>query len=250
MRTSTRSIKVWDPIIRIGHWTLVIAFFTAYFTEEDYMTQHIWAGYVVAGVVAFRILWGIVGSQHARFKDFIYRPSTIIEYLKGLAQRKPQHYLGHNPAGGVMVIALLISLCVAVYSGFALYAVENNAGPFASIYGEGTSKNSVSSNANFTVISNAMAEEDETKEAGESEANEKTVTLKKDGLGGTGKSAELQDSEAGSEQGEEFWEGLHAFFANFTVILVALHIGGVILSSYVDKENLIKAMLTGRKELH
>ncbi len=250
MSTSTQSIKVWDPIVRIGHWTLVIAFFTTYFTEEDFMTQHVWAGYVVAGVVLFRVFWGIVGSQHARFKDFIYQPSAIFEYLKGLAQRKPQHFLGHNPAGGVMVIALLISLCIAVYSGFALYAVENNAGPFASIYGESVNKNSVSSKADFTLIPNAMAEENEADEKGENEASEKAMASEKDGFGGTGKSAEAPEGNEGNEQDEEFWEGLHEFFANFTLFLVALHVGGVILSSYVDKENLIKAMLTGRKERH
>ncbi|MFA6040298.1 MAG: cytochrome b/b6 domain-containing protein, partial [Methylophilus sp.] len=140
MSITTNTVKVWDPIVRIGHWTLVIAFFTAYFTEDDFMTQHIWAGYVVTGVVLLRIIWGLIGTQHAKFKDFIYSPSAVLAYLKGLSQRKPQHYLGHNPAGGAMVIALLVSLLITTYSGLALYAVEKNAGPFASIYGNSTTQ--------------------------------------------------------------------------------------------------------------
>lgn len=213
MSSSTKTVSVWDPLVRIGHWTLVVAFFTAYFTEDDFLTQHVWAGYVVGTVVLFRIVWGFIGSKHARFSDFIYSPMVVFGYLKGLVSRKPQHYLGHNPAGGAMVFALLLSLTATVYTGIALYAVEENAGPLAGI---------VASIPTTSVISAAYADEDE----GE---NEHGAMVNK--------------------EAEEFWEELHEFFANFTLLLVALHIGGVLLSSYIDKENLIKAMVTGRKEV-
>lgn len=235
MKTSPQNTHVWDPVVRIGHWTLVLAFFTAYFTEDEFMTQHIWAGYVVAGVVLFRIFWGLVGSKHARFTDFIYRPSTIFAYLKSLAQRKPKHYLGHNPAGGAMVIALLTSLCLTVYSGLALYAVEENAGPFATIYGESAHQIKADGNAKLSVISNALADEDEAKEDDEKEAQENQVAGK---------------NEMVNEQDEEFWEELHEFFANFTLLLVAVHICGVLISSHLEKSNLIKSMFTGRKHPH
>jgi len=231
MSNSSTSIKVWDPIVRIGHWTLVIAFFTAYFTEDDFMTVHTWAGYVVAGVVLFRILWGFIGSKHARFKDFIYKPSAVITYLKGLLQRKPQHFLGHNPAGGAMVIALLISLCITGYSGMALYAVEENAGPLANIYGANALSNTSEVTASISLVSEVYA------------------SGGKEGFGGTGHSGEMYKNESENEAEEEFWEGLHEFFANFTLLLVILHVGGVILSSRIDKENLVKAMITGRKDI-
>jgi cytochrome b len=219
-----KTIKVWDPLVRIGHWTLVIAFFTAYLTEDEWMTQHIWAGYVVGSVVLLRILWGLGGTgKHARFSDFVYKPSTIFGYLKGLLAGKPQHYLGHNPAGGAMVIALLLSLSATVYSGLALYAVEENAGPFASVYGHHAQ---VTPSA--TMITNAQANEIE------------------------GTSQKNQPAHMGvvNKQDEEFWEGLHEFFANFTLFLVALHVIGVIVSSRIDKENLVKAMITGRKDIN
>jgi cytochrome b len=241
MSTSTPTVKVWDPIVRIGHWTLVIAFFTAYFTEDEFMTQHIWAGYVVAGVVLFRIFWGFIGSEHARFKDFIYAPSTIFAYLKSLVQRKPKHYLGHNPAGGIMVIALLASLCVTVYSGLALYAVEENAGPFATIYGASAQQNTADANTQLSIVSNAEADEDEAKEAEENKTAEKSA---ENGLG-----SNMENKEMVNEQDEEFWEGLHEFFANFTLLLVAVHICGVLISSHLEKANLIKSMVTGRKHL-
>lgn len=216
MISSTKTVSVWDPLVRIGHWTLVIAFFTAYFTEEDFLTQHTWAGYVIGSVVLIRIVWGLIGSKHAKFKDFIYSPTTIFFYLKGLVSRKPQHYLGHNPAGGVMVLTLLLSLSATTYTGMALYAVEKNAGPLAWIVA-----NNDKSLPKASIISTAYAEE------GKNERGNFNV----------------------NEADEEFWEGLHEFFVNFTLLLIALHIGGVLLSSYVDKENLIKAMLTGRKDV-
>jgi cytochrome b len=222
MNTSTKTINVWDPLVRIGHWTLVIAFFTAYFTEEDFLTQHVLAGYVVASVVVFRIVWGFIGTKHAKFSDFIYTPKTIFGYLKGLVSRKPQHYLGHNPAGGVMVFALLLGLIATTYTGLALYAVEKNAGPLAGVIG---SKHSIIPTT--SIISTANADEDSDEDGGEIESISTTVNV----------------------ADEEFWEGLHKFFVNFTLILIALHIGGVLLSSYIDKENLIKAMLTGRKDV-
>jgi cytochrome b len=239
---STNTVKVWDPIVRIGHWTLVIAFFTAYFTEDALMTQHIWAGYVVAGVVLFRFFWGLIGSEHARFKDFIYAPSTIFTYLTSLAQHKPKQYLGHNPAGGIMVIALLTSLCVTVYSGLALYAVEENAGPFATIYGASAHRISANKDVKLSIVSNAVADEDEAKETEEHEAAEKNTN-------NNAVASNTEKNEMVNEQDEEFWEGLHEFFANFTLLLVAVHICGVLISSHLEKNNLIKSMFTGRKHL-
>ena len=125
------TIKVWDPLVRIFHWTLVLAFSTAYLTEDDWMTLHSYAGYLVAGLVAFRIIWGLIGTRHARFNDFIYRPSTIIAYLKDVLAFRARNYLGHNPAGGAMVIALLLMLALTTATGMATYGAKEFAGPLA-----------------------------------------------------------------------------------------------------------------------
>lgn len=75
---------VWDPLVRIAHMILVIAFFTAYFSEGDPLNVHVWAGYILGAAVLLRIIWGIVGPARARFKDFIYTPRTVLHYLGDL----------------------------------------------------------------------------------------------------------------------------------------------------------------------
>lgn len=124
-------IKVWDPLVRIFHWSLVIAFTVAYLSGDEENAIHINAGYIILGLIIFRLIWGFIGSKYARFKDFTYSPRSIINYLKSLFTRQPKHYIGHNPAGGAMILALLIGLTVTTYSGLKIYAIEEGAGPLA-----------------------------------------------------------------------------------------------------------------------
>jgi cytochrome b len=219
MTTMKKTIQVWSPLIRIGHWTLVIAFFTAYFTEDDFMNLHAWAGYVVGVYLLMRIVGGFVGGKYVRFSNFIYSPARVIGYLKNLITNNPQHYIGHNPAGGAMVIALLLSLAGTTLTGMKLYAVEENKGPFAI-----TLQQTHLQMQSVSLITEAKAEDDD-----DGEVLNKNHTI---------------DKEA-----EELWEELHELFANLTVMLVILHIGGVIVSSYIDKEKLVKAMMTGKKDV-
>ena len=128
---ATTQVKVWDPLVRIFHWTLVIAFFIAYFTEDDLLKVHVWAGYTVLALVLWRLLWGVIGTRHARFTDFVCRPATVIQYLKSVIALHAKRYLGHNPAGGVMIIALLVALLLTTVSGLAVYGADQGVGPLA-----------------------------------------------------------------------------------------------------------------------
>ncbi|MCB1500357.1 MAG: cytochrome b/b6 domain-containing protein [Bauldia sp.] len=118
--TRPGTVPVWDPLVRIFHWSLVAAFATAWLSAEESRSLHEAAGYVVAGLVAFRVLWGIVGPRHARFADFVRSPAAVLRFLRDTAHLRAPRHLGHNPAGGAMVVALLVALAVITGSGYMM----------------------------------------------------------------------------------------------------------------------------------
>lgn len=134
MENGVDKVRVWDPLIRIFHWTLVAAFTIAYFTDdEDLLLPHVWAGYVVIGLLVFRFLWGFVGTAHARFSDFSFAPSAVVSFLWDTFQGEAKRYLGHNPAGGWMIILLLVMLTLLSITGVVLYGADEHAGPLAGL---------------------------------------------------------------------------------------------------------------------
>ena len=141
MERGINKVRVWDPLIRLFHWTLVVAFTVAYFTDdEELLLPHVWAGYVIIGLLVFRFLWGFVGSLHARFTDFVYAPSAVVSFLWDTFQGEAKRYLGHNPAGGWMVILLLVMLTLISITGLVLYGADEHAGPLAGLMA-GTGEN-------------------------------------------------------------------------------------------------------------
>lgn len=128
-------VRVWDPFVRVFHWTLVVAFTVAYLTEDDPLTVHVWAGYVVGALVIARVLWGFVGPTHARFSDFVYAPAITFRYVRDLVTFRGGHrYLGHSPGGGYMVLLLLLFLAATVVTGLIVYGGEQQAGPLAGLF--------------------------------------------------------------------------------------------------------------------
>lgn len=168
-----RTIRVWDPFVRLFHWSLVGLFVFAFATGDEWDAAHELAGYVIAGLVGARVIWGLVGSRHARFSDFVHRPSTILAYLRDSVFLKAKRYVGHNPAGGAMVIALLAMTAIIAGSGYAM-----------------------------------------------------TTDM---------------------FWGADWVEEVHEAAVYSTLVLIALHVGGVVLASLEHGENLVRAMFTGRK---
>lgn len=168
-----KAILVWDPLVRIFHWSLVIAFFSAYLLGDDGGQLHQVFGYTVIGLVAFRLIWGLIGSRHARFASFIPSYSKLLAYTKDVLAHREARYLGHNPAGAAMIVVLLVSLAGTGATGWMLTT---------------------------------------------------------DAFWGNDAVAEV-----------------HELLANSTLFLIGLHVAGVIFSSLRHRENLVRAMFSGRK---
>jgi cytochrome b len=202
----TSRIRVWDPLVRFGHWALLVAFAVAYVTAEEEgeaSELHEWAGYIVGGIVVVRVIWGLVGPRYARFSDFVTGPGASFRYLLDLIGGHAKRYVGHSPAGGAMVIALLLCLAATVATGLMAEQGEGKAAP---------------AQGRAAIVSPAFADEHKEGRAG------------------------LHEEEHESAIGEA-----HAALANITLGLIVLHVLGVLLASFVHRENLARAMITGEK---
>jgi cytochrome b len=118
---SEGSCRVWDLPTRSFHWLLVLHFMLAYLTGDNdrLALYHITAGYVVAALIAFRLLWGITGTHHARFRSFLPRPAALLAYVRGFCHCRPTHFVGHNPLGAVGILLLLVSAIITTATGWA-----------------------------------------------------------------------------------------------------------------------------------
>lgn len=116
-------ITVWDLPTRVFHWSLALSFAGAFLTAESepYRGVHVMLGYTLLGLIAFRLVWGFVGSRYARFSEFAAGPGRVLGYLKSLLAGRPARYLGHNPAGAVAIFALLGLGLATALSGLATY---------------------------------------------------------------------------------------------------------------------------------
>ncbi|MDP2792510.1 MAG: cytochrome b/b6 domain-containing protein [Sulfurisoma sp.] len=171
--TEKRGILVWDIPTRVFHWSLAASFVGAYLTSESERLAaiHIAFGYALLGLIAFRLVWGFIGSRYARFSEFVRGPAAVIDYAKSLIAGRPRHFIGHNPAGAVAIVLLLALGLATGASGWAMH----------------------------------------------------------------------------EELGGEWLEKLHEASANAMLALVVIHLVGVAVSSLLHKENLVRAMVTGRK---
>lgn len=173
-KQADRGVLIWDLPVRVFHWLLVLDFAVAWLTaeSEQWRLVHVISGYTVAALVAFRLLWGLVGTRHARFSSFVRGPRAVREYLGNLVRGRHKSHAGHNPAGALAIMALLALAVLTTASGWAFY----------------------------------------------------------------------------NETGGEWLEEVHEVLANLMVGLVLLHVAAVLVTSLLARDNLVKAMWTGRKK--
>ena len=117
------TVKVWDVLLRLFHWSFAACFAGAWLTAESerYRDVHVTLGYAMLGLIAFRLLWGCVGPKHARFASFVRGPGAVLRYLASLLSGRPEHHVGHNPAGAVAILLLLALGLVSIASGWMAY---------------------------------------------------------------------------------------------------------------------------------
>ncbi|RCW81012.1 cytochrome b/b6 domain-containing protein [Paracoccus lutimaris] len=171
----TERVLVWDRFVRLFHWSQLVLIAGCWATSDSGKTLHETMGYAIGALIAMRLVWGFIGPRHARFADFVRGPGAVLSYLRDLLAGRERRYLGHNPAGGAMIVALLAMVAGTVVTGW------------------------------------------------------------------------LQTTDA--FWGSSAMEQIHEAFAVMILVLAGLHVGGVILESWRHHENLVAAMLTGRKRL-
>ncbi len=166
-------VLVWDLPTRVFHWLLALSFVGAFATADSERLRdvHVILGYTMLGLVAFRLLWGVIGTRYARFRSFAFGPRSVIAYLKSLFTRDPQHHTGHNPAGSWAILALLALTVLAGATGYATY----------------------------------------------------------------------------NDIGGGWLEDMHEATASALLAVVLVHVAGVLVSSFLHRENLVRSMVSGYK---
>lgn len=116
-------ILVWDAPTRVFHWLLALSFAGAYATSEGrgLMGVHLTLGYTMAGLVAFRVIWGLIGTRYARFSSFVRGPAAVARYASGMLKPKAEHSVGHNPLGAVSIVLMLLCTLAIVYTGWVYF---------------------------------------------------------------------------------------------------------------------------------
>jgi cytochrome b len=170
------TIPVWDRLVRLFHWSMASLVLVAFLTTDDARWLHELAGYAVLALIALRLVWGVIGGRYARFTSFVTGPRAVLRYLRLLSDGRAPRYMGHNPAGGAMIVALLGLLAIVAGSGWL--------------------------------------------------------------------------SETNAYFGVAWVDHLHHISAHLLLVLIGLHVGGVLVSSWLHRENLLLAMITGRKVAH
>lgn len=167
-------VKIWDPLVRVFHWSLVASFAVAWISAEEWKDLHYWAGYAAGSLIAFRLVWGLIGPRYARFTQFVKSPAAVAGYLGDMVKGCERRHLGHNPAGGLMILALLVTMGAVGFTGWL--------------------------------------------------------------------------STTDAYWGVEWVEEAHETLASILLGLVGLHVLGVVVASLRHRENLVRAMWTGRKK--
>jgi cytochrome b len=135
-RPSPARPRIWDAPVRVFHWLFVLAFAGAWLSSDDrFLHLHVFAGYAFGALLIFRLIWGFVGTRHARFARFTYGPAAALAYLRALRHGHPPRFAGHNPAGSWAVFTILGLAALLAVTGILTLGGQEQAGPLAGLLG-------------------------------------------------------------------------------------------------------------------
>lgn len=189
MSDMEQKVRIWDLPIRLFHWLLVAMFALGWWSagHPQHLDLHLLSGYTIAALLLFRLVWGVVGTRHARFRSFAVGPKRVVSYLRDLFGPRTLHPVGHNPAGAWAIFTMLALLLAITLSGLVVLGGEEGHGPLAGILS----------------LETGIA-----------------------------------------------WHEPHEWLAWAMLLLVVVHLIGVAVESILHRDNLVAAMISGKKSLH
>jgi len=220
MTNEAASHRRWDPVVKITHWSIVLAVLANALVTEEGSSAHIWVGYALGAILGLRLLWGFIGPVEARFSAFPPSPGRALQHLREIREGRKSEHPSHNPLGALMIYAIWACLLVIIGTGIAMAGLPSS---------KDRHEENQPAPASYSVSSVGQAEAEEDEGDGE-----RTRTG-----GGRG------------EEGEEHEEGplveVHEVAANLLYILILLHIAGVIFETRRNGRQVVLAMLPGHR---
>lgn len=221
MTSETSPRRRWDPVVKLTHWSIVLAVLANAIVTEEGSNAHIWVGYALAAILGLRLLWGLIGPAEARFTAFPFSPSRAIAHIRDIREGRKSEHRSHNPLGALMVYAIWSCLLVMIATGVAMAGLprtterHEHGRTMPASYGSST----------------AVQEAAERK--------------------GSDGDAELRSGGERREGGEEHEEGplteIHETAANLLYVLILLHIAGVVFETRRSGRQVVLAMLPGHR---
>ena len=206
VRKPVRPRRRWDPVVKITHWSIVIAILANALVTEEGSGAHIWVGYALAAILVLRLLWGLIGPAEARFSAFPPSPRRALGHLRDIRVGKKEVHRSHNPLGALMVYAIWSMLGVIIASGIAM------AGPPSTAFLDRTGRSG--------------------------EVTQKVAVERSD--------HDADEAAGGAGGEESVWEEVHETAVNLLYILIALHIAGVVFETRRSGREILLAMLPGQ----
>ena len=198
----------WDPVVKLTHWSTVIAIVVNALITEEGSSGHVWIGYALAAVLSLRLLWGVIGPREARFTSFPPSPRRALRHLGDIANGRATHHASHNPLGALMVYAIWTTLGIIIASGIAMAGIP------------------IAPDADPAAAPSAMAS---TIQASDEARNEDT-----------------EEHERGEAEEGPLGE-VHEIAVNLLYVLILLHIAGVLFETRRSGRHIAMAMLPGRR---